>query len=46
LLSYIQVVNSQQAKPLWPALVTVPVAIDKVVELDHYAEDEYVYWQN
>ena len=37
---------SEQAKPLWPSVVSTPIRIDKT-EIDKYDEDdEYTYWPN
>jgi len=34
------------AKPLWPALIQAPIAIDHPLGQPIKPEDEYVYWSN
>jgi arylsulfatase A-like enzyme len=38
--------NAEQAEPLWPALVELPVMIDKTAADSQSATDEYVYVPN
>ena len=39
-------IDREQAKPLWPALIEVPVLIDKPLGRPMMAADEYIYWSN
>ena len=39
-------INAEQATPLWPALIEVPVLIDKPLGRPAIATDEYIYWSN
>jgi arylsulfatase A-like enzyme len=39
-------INAEQAKPLWPALIEVPVLIDKPLGRPVAKTDEYIYWSN
>ena len=39
-------IDAEQAKPLWPALIEVPVLIDKPMGRPVLATDEYIYWSN
>ena len=39
-------IDAEQAKPLWPALIEVPVLIDKPMGRPVMATDEYIYWSN
>jgi hypothetical protein len=39
-------IDSEQAKPLWPALIEAPVLIDKPLGRPITADDEFVYWSN
>jgi uncharacterized sulfatase len=39
--------NAEQAQPLWPSVLEVPVLIDKSGEPNQFDGDaEYIYWQN
>jgi uncharacterized sulfatase len=38
--------NAEQAQPLWPAQVEVPVSIDKTLVDAESPDDEYVFWPN
>lgn len=38
--------DAQQAEPLWPSVVEVPVPVDKTSADPQTTEDEYVYWPN
>jgi hypothetical protein len=42
----LQQVDSQQSKPLWPALVEVPIRIDKTSNSIEEEGDEVVFWAN
>jgi len=39
-------IDAEQAKPLWPALIEVPVLIDKPMGRPVLATDDYIYWSN
>jgi len=39
-------IDAEQAKPLWPALIEVPVLIDKPLGRPITETDEYIYWSN
>ena len=39
-------IDAEQAKPLWPALIEVPVLIDKPLGRPVAKTDEYIYWSN
>lgn len=39
-------IYAEQATPLWPALIEVPVLIDKPLGQPAIATDEYIYWSN
>jgi arylsulfatase A-like enzyme len=39
-------INAEQAKPLWPALIEVPVLIDKPLGRPVAETDEWIYWSN
>ena len=39
-------IYTEQATPLWPALIEVPVLIDKPLGQPAIATDEYIYWSN
>jgi arylsulfatase A-like enzyme len=39
-------IYAEQATPLWPALIEVPVLIDKPLGRPAIATDEYIYWSN
>jgi len=39
-------IDREQAKPLWPALIEVPVLIDKPLGRPMMAADDYIYWSN
>lgn len=38
--------QTHQSKPLWPALIEFPTAIDKTAVEDEVEGDEYIYWAN
>jgi uncharacterized sulfatase len=38
--------NAEQAAPLWPSLVEMPISIDKTLIEAESPEDDYVYWPN
>lgn len=38
--------QKHQSKPLWPALIEFPTAIDKTAMEDEVEGDEYIYWAN
>eukprot|EP01035_Chromulina_nebulosa_P017093 gene17093-22606_t len=38
--------DEEQAEPLWPALIEVPIPIDKTDKVQENENDEYVYWAN
>ncbi len=38
--------NAEQAEPMWPSLVEVPVPVDKTGEDTMNEGDEYIYWPN
>ncbi len=38
--------NAAQAEPAWPAVIELPITIDKTI-IDKYVEgDDYIYWPN
>lgn len=39
-------IYAEQTTPLWPALIEVPVLIDKPLGQPAIATDEYIYWSN
>ena len=39
-------IDAEQSKPLWPALIEVPVLIDKPLGQKMAETDEYIYWSN
>lgn len=39
-------INSEQAKPIWPALLEGAVAIDHPLSVADKPDDEYIYWSN
>jgi len=39
-------VDSQQRKPIWPALVEFPLRIDSTSNALEIDEEEYIYWSN
>ena len=39
-------IYAEQTTPLWPALIEVPVLIDKPLGRPAIATDEYIYWSN
>jgi arylsulfatase A-like enzyme len=39
-------IYAEQVTPLWPALIEVPVLIDKPLGRPAMAADEYIYWSN
>ncbi len=39
-------IYAEQATPLWPALIEVPVLIDKPLGQPAIATDDYIYWSN
>jgi len=39
-------IDAEQAKPLWPALIEVPVLIDKPLGRPVAKTDEDIYWSN
>jgi hypothetical protein len=44
----LQEINSQQSKPIWPALVELPICVDKPQipgDLCTFS-DEYIIWAN
>ena len=46
LTTRIQLHDRQQAEPLWPSLLQVPVALDKTARQEVLAKDAYVVWPN
>lgn len=46
LSSMIDLHNTEQVEPSWPALVESPQFIDKTAEDDTTVLDEHVYWPN
>ena len=38
--------NAEQAEPSWPALIEMPVSVDKTLAVDEAEGDEYIYWPN
>ena len=38
--------NKQQVKPLWPALIEGPIAVDKTLKQPQAADDVHIYWSN
>jgi len=38
--------NSKQAEPLWPSVFEAPISIDKTLDQQETADDEYIYWPN
>jgi arylsulfatase A-like enzyme len=38
--------DSQMVKPIWPALIEGPIAIDHPLDVPDRPEDEYVQWAN
>jgi len=38
--------DGEQSKPLWPALIEFPIAIDHTLEEPVKKGDEYIYWSN
>lgn len=39
-------INAEQRDPLWPALITSPIAIDHTLEQVLQKDDTYIYWSN
>lgn len=39
-------IDSEQAKPIWPALLEGPIAIDHPLGVPAKPDDEYIYWAN
>jgi len=39
-------IDAEQAQPLWPALIEVPVLIDKPLGRPVMAADDFIYWSN
>jgi hypothetical protein len=39
-------IDRQQAKPLWPSLLEGPIYIDKPLSYPMTDKDEFVYWAN
>ena len=46
LAAKLAMIYAEQATPLWPALIEVPVLIDKPLGQPAIATDEYIYWSN
>ncbi len=46
LLALLDAHNLRQTPPAWPALMEVPILIDKTSDLDYASGDEYIYWPN
>jgi hypothetical protein len=46
LLAQLCSIDSEQAAPLWPALIHYPILIDKTSNSVEAIGDEYVYWEN
>ncbi len=38
--------NSQQADPMWPSNVEIPIWVDKSLAAEPTLEDDYIYWPN
>jgi uncharacterized sulfatase len=38
--------NAEQAEPSWPALIEMPVSVDKTLAVAEAEGDEYIYWPN
>jgi uncharacterized sulfatase len=38
--------NAEQAPPLWPSQISVPINIDKDLTQPDAPDDEYIYWSN
>ncbi|MGI9344790.1 MAG: sulfatase-like hydrolase/transferase [Gammaproteobacteria bacterium] len=38
--------NEQQAEPLWPSRIAIPIWIDKTLADQPSLEDDYIYWPN
>ncbi len=39
-------IDGEQAKPIWPALIEGPIAIDHPLNVPGKPDDEYIYWSN
>lgn len=46
LLALLDAHNAQQAEPLWPSRVSVPIWIDKTPADRLSLDDDYIYWPN
>ena len=46
LMAMLDAHNEQQAAPLWPSRVSVPIWIDKTPAEKLSLEDDYIYWPN
>lgn len=46
LKAIIEAKSREMVKPLWPAFIQAPIAIDKPLGAEVNARDEYVYWWN
>jgi arylsulfatase A-like enzyme len=46
LVSLLDAHNKEQAEPLWPSRVSIPIWIDKTPADNLSLEDDYIYWPN
>lgn len=46
MLALLEAHNREQAEPMWPSLVEMPVSIDLPLGEPESPEDEYIYWPN
>jgi len=46
LLAMLDAHNAEQAEPMWPSLVSIPIWIDKTPADNLSLNDDYIYWPN
>ena len=46
LIAMLEAHNEQQAEPLWPSNISIPIWIDKTPADTLSLEDDYIYWPN
>lgn len=46
LMNTLIAIDKEQAQPLWPSLVEIPVTIDKSMKEHTELSDEFIYWAN
>lgn len=46
LMNTLIAIDKEQAQPLWPSLVEIPVSIDKSMKEHTELGDEFIYWAN